>query len=176
MKIFHGIIIKYLNCVLISSEYAKLFFYLIVWAQIWNLFLLIVPVSSLLVFIVPFYCSIAIAYDIIVCGLWLPPEGSAWKPTHSRCISNSQDFPFIQIIYFNLSICTSYPHYLLFFVDFDWKNFGINIPKKVNNSTMAIRSVSDLNLSRFKLLLLLYICIIHNVLNFLHRNSLFWLI
>ena len=89
-------------------------------------------IGGLLIRIVPFDCSIAIAGNKIFCVDGLPLKTSGRVPAQSWCIPYFKNISIVNIIDFNLTVWASSRNDFIIGIDLECKNFSADISKEID--------------------------------------------
>ena len=132
LSYFHGLVVKYLNRIVVRPKYAPLLQDLVVTAQIRYLIAFIVAVRVGLVAVVPFYSTIAVASHKVLSLDRLPCKSCRGVAAESRCISYLQQFPVKNIVNFGLAVGTPCRNHSLVDIHFESHHLGPQVPEKID--------------------------------------------
>lgn len=132
MNRFHLFIIKDLNFRGFSTKGTPFFKSLILTTQISSFFILIMPICSLLLEVVPLDCAVAICSDIILCTFWFPFKTSARIFNLSRSVTDAHDFSLVNVVDSDLAVWTCCSDVFVVRADFEWENLSVNVTEKVH--------------------------------------------
>lgn len=122
--------------------------------------------------IVPFHSSIAIASHKVRLGLRLPPQPCAREIAFARCVPDIENFSFVDIIQFDLSIGAADGNHFVVVVDLECEGFRVNISEEIDDPALRKIAVDELYFARIKVLLLLDLLLLFQV--FLYLTSWDW--